>query len=54
MKIFTKRKIIELEWSEHGGHKVIVMTEHFNGEARRDMEGAWDKGTWRGHGIKNS
>lgn len=36
MEIFMGRKILELEWVEHGGHKVVV-TEPYNNFARRGI-----------------
>lgn len=32
-----KRKIFELEWSSYGGHKITVMSEHYNGVVRGGM-----------------
>lgn len=36
IEIFTWSKIIELEWVEHGGHKMVAaVTEHYNNIAWR-------------------
>lgn len=37
MEVYMKRKVIQLERSTCGGHRVVVVTEHQNGLARRGM-----------------
>lgn len=37
METFVKRKAIRLQWSEHRGLKVVIVSEHYNGIMRMEI-----------------
>lgn len=37
MRIPMHRKILELEWSKHGGHEAVGSSEHYKKRIRRGI-----------------